>query len=56
MGTIGYGAMYPQSMLAEGLVAAESVVSLIFTGARDRLVFAAVHAQSCRACCSRRMR
>jgi inward rectifier potassium channel len=40
MGTIGYGAMYPQSMVAEGIVAAESVVSLIFTALATGLLFA----------------
>ena len=40
MGTIGYGAMYPKSMAAEGLVAAESVASLIFTALATGLLFA----------------
>jgi inward rectifier potassium channel len=40
MGTIGYGAMYPQSMAAEGLVGLESVVALIFTALVTGLVFA----------------
>lgn len=39
MGTIGYGAMYPESMGANNLVVAESVVSLIVTALATGLVF-----------------
>jgi len=40
MGTIGYGAMYPATRLANGLVVAESVASLIATALATGLVFA----------------
>jgi inward rectifier potassium channel len=40
MGTIGYGAMYPQSNGANVVVVAESVVSLIVTALATGLVFA----------------
>jgi inward rectifier potassium channel len=40
MGTIGYGAMYPESNAANILVVAESVVSLIVTALATGLVFA----------------
>jgi inward rectifier potassium channel len=40
MGTIGYGAMYPQSNGANVLVVSESVVSLIVTALATGLVFA----------------
>ena len=39
MGTIGYGAMYPESAFANNLVVAESVVSLIVTALATGLVF-----------------
>lgn len=39
MGTIGYGAMYPESTLANTIVVAESVVSLIVTALATGLVF-----------------
>ncbi|HTN54388.1 MAG TPA: ion channel [Anaeromyxobacter sp.] len=40
MGTIGYGAMYPATRLANGLVVAESVASLVATALATGLVFA----------------
>ncbi|HEY2511284.1 MAG TPA: ion channel [Polyangiaceae bacterium] len=40
MGTIGYGAMYPQSNGANAVMVAESVVSLIVTALATGLVFA----------------
>ena len=40
MGTIGYGAMYPTSRMANLLVVAESVTSLIITALATGLVFA----------------
>jgi inward rectifier potassium channel len=40
MGTIGYGAMYPESHRANMLVVFESLVSLIFTALATGLVFA----------------
>jgi inward rectifier potassium channel len=40
MGTIGYGAMYPTSRMANVLVVAESVTSLIITALATGLVFA----------------
>lgn len=40
MGTIGYGAMYPKSELANWLVVSESVVSLLLTALSTGLVFA----------------
>jgi inward rectifier potassium channel len=40
MGTIGYGAMYPTSAMANVLVIAESVTSLISTAVATGLVFA----------------
>lgn len=40
MGTIGYGAMFPQSLAANVLVVAESVVGLIVTALATGLVFA----------------
>ncbi len=40
MGTIGYGAMYPESAGANNLVVAESVVSLIVTALATGLIFA----------------
>jgi inward rectifier potassium channel len=39
MGTIGYGAMYPESAAANNLMVAESVVSLIVTALATGLVF-----------------
>jgi inward rectifier potassium channel len=39
MGTIGYGAMYPESVGANNLVVAETVVSLIVTALATGLVF-----------------
>jgi inward rectifier potassium channel len=39
MGTIGYGAMYPDSLGANNLMVAESVVSLIVTALATGLVF-----------------
>jgi inward rectifier potassium channel len=39
MGTIGYGAMYPETIGANNLVVAESVVSLIVTALATGLVF-----------------
>jgi inward rectifier potassium channel len=39
MGTVGYGAMYPESEPANGVMVAESVVSLIFTALATGLVF-----------------
>jgi inward rectifier potassium channel len=40
MGTIGYGAMYPTTRLANVLVVAESVTSLVITALATGLVFA----------------
>jgi inward rectifier potassium channel len=40
MGTIGYGAMYPQTDLANGLVVLESTVSLVIVALTTGLVFA----------------
>lgn len=40
MGTIGYGAMYPESPLANALVVAESLVGLLLTALCTGLVFA----------------
>ena len=40
MGTIGYGAMYPVSSLANVLVVAEAVVSLVVTAMATGIVFA----------------
>lgn len=40
MGTIGYGAMYPESLAAHLLVVAESVVGLLITALATGLVFA----------------
>ncbi len=40
MGTIGYGAMYPVSLLANLLVVAEAVVSLVVTAMATGIVFA----------------
>jgi inward rectifier potassium channel len=40
MGTIGYGAMYPATRLANSLVVAESVASLVATALATGLVFA----------------
>jgi inward rectifier potassium channel len=40
MGTIGYGAVYPESMAANVLVVAESLVGLILTALATGLVFA----------------
>jgi len=40
MGTIGYGAMYPESTSAHVLVVAESVVSLIITALSTGIIFA----------------
>jgi inward rectifier potassium channel len=40
MGTIGYGAMYPESIGANNVMVAESVVSLIITALATGLVFA----------------
>ncbi len=40
MGTIGYGAMYPETTLANALVASESVVGLLVTAIATGLVFA----------------
>jgi inward rectifier potassium channel len=39
MGTIGYGAMYPLSPTANGLVVAEAVVSLVVTAVATGMVF-----------------
>jgi inward rectifier potassium channel len=40
MGTIGYGAMYPESRAANGLMVLESLVSLLLTALATGLVFA----------------
>ncbi|HWL87116.1 MAG TPA: ion channel [Polyangiaceae bacterium] len=40
MGTIGYGAMYPSSLVANLLMVAEAVVSLVVTAMATGLVFA----------------
>jgi len=40
MGTIGYGAMFPESTAANVLVVAESIVSLLLTAVSTGLVFA----------------
>lgn len=40
MGTIGYGAMYPETALANSIVVLESIVSLVLTAAATGLVFA----------------
>jgi inward rectifier potassium channel len=40
MGTIGYGAMYPESLAAHTLVVAESIVGLLITALSTGLVFA----------------
>src|SRR5690242_12448365 len=40
MGTIGYGRMYPESDMANALVVAESVVSLLITALAAGLMFA----------------
>ncbi|MGZ3460351.1 MAG: ion channel [Archangium sp.] len=40
MGTIGYGAMYPQTQAANTLVVAESIVGLLITAVCTGLVFA----------------
>src|SRR5437016_1841077 len=40
MGTIGYGAMYPASLVANVLVVAEAVVSLVVTAMATGIVFA----------------
>lgn len=40
MGTIGYGAMYPETPLANAVVVLESIVSLVLTAAATGLVFA----------------
>jgi inward rectifier potassium channel len=39
LGTVGYGAMYPRSVLANALVDAESVVSVVVTALSTGLVF-----------------
>ncbi|HEY4016065.1 MAG TPA: ion channel [Polyangiaceae bacterium] len=39
MGTVGYGAMYPESQAANVVMVAQSVVSLIFTALATGLVF-----------------
>lgn len=48
MGTIGYGAMYPQSLAANVLVVAESVVGLIMTALATGLVFSKFSQSSAR--------
>jgi inward rectifier potassium channel len=40
MGTIGYGSMYPTSLLSNWLVVVESVMSLLFTALGTGLIFA----------------
>lgn len=40
MGTVGYGAMFPESPTANALVVAESVVGMLFTALATGLVFA----------------
>ncbi len=53
MGTIGYGAMYPASAAANGVVVAESVASLLVTAVATGLVFAKFSLSSARIAFSR---
>ena len=53
MGTIGYGAMYPQSTAANALVVVESIVSLVITALATGLVFAKFSRPSARILFSR---
>src|SRR5271154_3718886 len=53
MGTIGYGAMYPASTAANGVVIVESVASLLVTAVATGLVFAKFSRSSARVAFSR---
>lgn len=54
MGTIGYGALYPESTAAHVLVVAESLVGLILTALATGLVFAKFSRSTARVVFSRR--
>jgi inward rectifier potassium channel len=54
MGTIGYGAMFPESTAANILVVAESIVSLLLTALATGLVFAKFSRSTARFMFSRR--
>jgi inward rectifier potassium channel len=53
MGTIGYGAMYPTSVAANGIMIVESVTSLIVTAVATGLVFAKFSRSTARVAFSR---
>jgi len=55
MGTIGYGAMYPTTWLANALVVAESVTGLVVTALATGLVFARFSQTRARVTFSRRL-